>query len=57
VPGDRKSFKRMSSVYSHDKEQSGSYLCVTKIEVDGFGMSNVKDTIGLRRKTGADLKE
>lgn len=33
------------------------YLCITKIEVDSFGMSNVKDAVGLRRKTSAYLKE
>lgn len=38
-----------------DKETC--YLCITKIEVDSFGMSNVKDAIGLRRETSTNLKE
>lgn len=45
----------INSSYISEREQLSTYLCVAKIEVDGFGMSNVKDTIGLRRKTGAYL--
>lgn len=33
-----------------------TYLCIAKIKVDSFGMPNVKDTVGLRRKTGTYLK-
>lgn len=40
-----------------DRGQKNAYLCIAKIEVDSFGMSDVKDTIGLRRKTSSNLKE
>lgn len=33
------------------------YFCVTKVEVDSFGMPNVKDAVWLGRKTGTDLKK
>lgn len=39
-----------------ERERERSYLCVTKIEVNGFGVSNVKDAIGLWREAGANLK-
>ena len=31
------------------------YLGITKVEVDGLGMSNVQDAIGFRRESGDDL--
>lgn len=34
-----------------------SYFCITKVEVDGFSMPNVKNAIWFRRKTGTDLKK
>lgn len=37
-------------------ERERSYLCVTEIEVYSFGVSNVKDAIGLWREAGANLK-
>lgn len=33
------------------------YFCVTKVEVDRFGMADVKDTVWLGRKTGTDLSD
>lgn len=33
------------------------YLGVTKVEINGFSMSNMKNTVGLRWKTGTDLKQ
>lgn len=39
-----------------DGERRKRYLCIAEVEVDGFGVSNVKDAVGLRRKTSANLK-
>lgn len=36
--------------------KNNSYLCITKIEVNSFGVADVKDTVGLRRKTSTYLK-
>ena len=32
------------------------YLCIAKVEVNGFGMANVKNTIWLWRKSSEHLK-
>lgn len=39
------------------ERQKDTYLCITKIKVDSFGVSDVKNTVGLRRETSAYLKE
>lgn len=38
-------------------EEKIHYLCIAKVEVDSFGMSNVKNAVGLRRKTSTNLME
>ena len=40
-----------------ERRDKYSYLSITKIEVNSFGVSDVKDAVGLGRKTGTDLKE
>ena len=33
------------------------YSCITKVEVDSFGMTNVKNAIGFRRKSCLHLEK
>lgn len=52
-----KSIARQKKGIIKGKKKKELYLSVTKIEVDGFRMPDVKDAIGLRRETSSDLKE
>lgn len=39
-----------------ERPENKPYLCITKIEVNSFGMADVKDAVGLWRKTSTYLK-
>ena len=47
TPNNQKKLSEHSEVIQYHKP----YSCITKVEVDSFGMTNVKNAIGFRKKT------
>lgn len=46
----------MKEGWAEDVKGSQLYPGITEVEVDGFGVANVQNAVGLRGETGHDLE-